>query len=96
MLMSPDGKDDMMLLDEETKSPVDVDLRQSETSMMPAPRKKKVVHQNDKTIPHMTNLNEDPLMSGVVYYSLVKGTIHIGRKTGTPTPEIILGAIGIK
>lgn len=35
-------------------------------------------------------------MSGVVYYSLVKGEIHIGRKTGNPVPEIILGAIGIK
>ena len=90
-----------MLLEEETKSPIDNDgrdLRESVTgmSLMPAPSKKKVVHQNDKTIPHLTNLNEDPLMSGVVYYSLVKGTIHIGRKTGNPVPEIILGAIGIK
>ena len=35
-------------------------------------------------------------MSGVVYYSLLKGEIQIGRKTGNPVPEIILGAIGIK
>ena len=51
---------------------------------------------NDKSIPHIANLHEDPLMSGVVYYSLLKGVINIGRKTGNPVPEIILGAIGIK
>ena len=51
---------------------------------------------NDKSVPHVANLHEDPLMSGVVYYSLLKGEIHIGRKTGKPVPEIILGAIGIK
>lgn len=44
----------------------------------------------------MTNLHEDPMLSGCVYYSLLKGEIHIGRKTGNPVPEIILGAIGIK
>ena len=35
-------------------------------------------------------------MSGVVYYSLTKGEIHIGRTTGDPIPEIIIGAVGIK
>lgn len=49
----------------------------------------------DKNVPHMTNLNEDPQMSGIVYNSLTKGEILIGRKTGTPMPDIILGAIGI-
>lgn len=44
----------------------------------------------------MTNLNEDPLMSGIVYIPLTKGTITIGRKTATPPPDIILGAIGIQ
>lgn len=34
-------------------------------------------------------------MSGIVYNSLTKGEILIGRKTGTPMPDIILGAIGI-
>jgi len=31
-----------------------------------------------------------------VYYSLTSGEIHIGRKSGKPPPEIILGAVGIK
>jgi hypothetical protein len=36
------------------------------------------------------------MLSGIVYNSLVKGEIHIGRKSGDPVPEIILGAIGIQ
>lgn len=44
----------------------------------------------------MTNLNEDPLMSGIVYIPLTKGEVTIGRKTATPPPDIILGAIGIQ
>ena len=35
-------------------------------------------------------------MSGVVYYSLASGSIHIGRATGDPVPAIIIGAVGIK
>lgn len=50
----------------------------------------------DKSVPHITNLNEDPQMSGIVYNSLTKGEILIGRKTATPQPDIILGAIGIQ
>ena len=50
----------------------------------------------DKSEPHITNLNEDPQMSGIVFTSLQKGEILIGRKTGDPQPDIILGAIGIQ
>lgn len=50
----------------------------------------------DKCVPHITNLNEDPQMSGIIYTSLQKGEILIGRKTGIPQPDIILGAIGIQ
>jgi hypothetical protein len=35
-------------------------------------------------------------MSGIIYTSLQKGEILIGRKTGIPQPDIILGAIGIQ
>jgi len=48
------------------------------------------------TVPHLKNLHEDPQLSGVVYYNLSAGEIHIGRKTGDPVPQIILGAVGIK
>jgi kinesin family protein 1 len=50
----------------------------------------------DRTVPHLTNLHEDPQLSGCVFYSLAKGEIHIGRITGEPMPEILLGAVGIK
>lgn len=42
--------------------------------------------RNDMTIPHLKNLNEDPQLSGVVYYSLLSGEIHIGRRGGEPVP----------
>lgn len=51
---------------------------------------------SDRTLPHIICLHEDPQLSGVVQYSLVSGEIHIGRKTGNPVPQIILGAIRIK
>ena len=57
-------------------------------------RRKTVVQ--DKTVPHITNLHEDQQMSGMVFYSAVKGEINFGRKTGNPVPDVILGAIGIK
>jgi hypothetical protein len=41
-------------------------------------------------------MHEDPQLSGVVFYSLATGEIHIGRKNGDPVPAIILGSIGIK
>lgn len=50
----------------------------------------------DHTNPHLTSLQEDPQLSGIVSHSLVSGEIHIGRKSGDPVPQIILGAIGIK
>lgn len=85
-------------VDEETKTaitPQEIELRQSMMGLSKT-RKQNQKMTNDKSIPHLTNLHEDPLMSGVVYYSLLKGEINIGRKTGKPVPEIILGAIGIK
>lgn len=36
------------------------------------------------------------MLSGLIFYSLQKGEIHIGRKNGNPVPEIILGSIDVK
>ena len=52
--------------------------------------------ENDKSIPYMINLHEDPQLSGQVYYPMTKGVINIGRKTAEPIPDIILGAVGIQ
>ena len=66
----------------------------SQRLSMRASRKNSV--RNDYTIPHLKNLHEDPQLSGIVYYPLSSGEIHVGRKTGDPVPQIILGAVGIK
>jgi hypothetical protein len=44
----------------------------------------------------LIQLHEDPQLTGKVYYPLDKGSIHMGKRKGTPTPEIILGDIAIK
>ena len=44
----------------------------------------------------MTNLCEDEQFSGIIYYSLKSGEIHLGRKTGNPVPKIILGSTHVK
>lgn len=49
----------------------------------------------DKTLPHITNLNEDSQLSGMLYYNLNECPIHVGRKNGEPKPKIIIGGIGI-
>ena len=41
---------------------------------------------DDRTIPYLTNLNEDVQLSGKLYYDLTKGKIYVGKKNGTPTP----------
>jgi len=38
----------------------------------------------------------DPQLSGVVFYTIASGEIHIGARGGDPAPQVMLGAIGIK
>lgn len=49
----------------------------------------------NRSLPHITNLNEDPQLSGMLYYNMLECPIHIGRKNGEPKPKIIIGGIGI-
>ena len=61
------------------------------------PRKSvRAKRENDKTVPYIINLHEDPMLSGIVYTSLVKGEITIGKKSKDHTPDIIIGAIRIQ
>lgn len=49
-------------------------------------------------MPHLTNLNEDSLLTGQLYYelgSLSEKDIHVGRSDGSPTPAIVFRGIGI-
>jgi hypothetical protein len=58
--------------------------------------KEKEEEMVNKMKPHLINLNEDPLLSHKIFYSLDKPSIYIGRKNGNPLPDIVLGGIGIK
>ena len=45
--------------------------------------------------PHLLNLNEDPMLSGVVALFLDSGETTIGRKDATPPPKIPLSGLSI-
>ena len=41
--------------------------------------------------PHFVNLNEDPMLSGVIHHPIMKGKVTlIGRKDADPAPHIVL------
>ena len=62
--------------------------------------------KEDRRVPHLTNLNEDPQLTGKVYYSLLDckcmplssfiGPVYVGRRNGDPKPQIVLGGVGIR
>ena len=65
--------------------------------MSHAPAEAIVREKEDRSVPHLTNLNEDEQLSGKLFYSFEKeGVIRIGRRTGDPKPHIILSGIRIK
>jgi len=49
----------------------------------------------DLTKPHIINVNEDPLLSGKIAYNIT-APVLVGKKTGKPVPQIVLGSIAIK
>ena len=53
--------------------------------------------QEDMERPRLTNLNEDPMLSGVVHhYVSVEKTMVIGRKDADTTPDIALTGLGVQ
>ena len=55
------------------------------------------VEKHNFDVPHLTNLNEDPFLSGQIYHNLEQiNCLYIGRKNGDPTPHVILHGIGIQ
>ncbi|MCQ2818408.1 MAG: hypothetical protein MJ252_14165 [archaeon] len=50
----------------------------------------------DMSQPHLVVLNEDPQLSHKLKYGLVNLPVYVGRKHGSPTPQIILAGIGIR
>ena len=49
------------------------------------------------SVPHITNLSEDPQLDKMVAYDVSsEEKVYVGRKNGVPTPKIILGGTGIQ
>ena len=48
------------------------------------------------TKPQLTNLNEDPMLSGVIHHYLSKGETTIGRADANPPPTIALTGLGVQ
>ncbi|XP_025115263.1 kinesin-like protein KIF28P isoform X3 [Pomacea canaliculata] len=46
--------------------------------------------------PHLVNLNEDPLLSGVVFHFLEGEKTTVGRKDASPQPDITLSGLSIQ
>lgn len=54
-------------------------------------------HQVDRSKPHVSNINEDPILTGKILHGFEeKDEIHVGRRNGDPKPQIIISAIGIQ
>ncbi|KAK3716103.1 hypothetical protein QZH41_019651 [Actinostola sp. cb2023] len=52
-------------------------------------------NQQLNSIPHIVNLNEDSLLSGVVVHFLDKDEVTIGNKKADPSPSILLSGLSI-
>ncbi|CAJ0951418.1 unnamed protein product, partial [Mesorhabditis belari] len=49
-----------------------------------------------KKLPHLVNLNEDPLMSECLLYYLKEGVTKVGRPEANPRPDILLSGQNIQ
>ncbi|XP_052831128.1 kinesin-related protein 1-like [Octopus bimaculoides] len=52
--------------------------------------------QRQSTQHHLVNLNEDPLLSKVIFHYLSEGKITIGSKLANPRPKICLNGLSIQ
>jgi pSer/pThr/pTyr-binding forkhead associated (FHA) protein len=50
----------------------------------------------DVNKPHLVVLNEDPQLSHKLKYGLINLPVYVGRKLGSPPPQICLASFGIK
>ena len=54
------------------------------------------VNKVDKTKPHLSNLNQDPILSQRINYSIDKEETKIGKRGAEPTNDIEIGGMGIR
>ena len=53
------------------------------------------VRERQRSEPHILNLNEDPLMSGIIVHFLDKDEVRIGRKDAEKTQDIALSGLSV-
>ncbi|XP_020609741.1 kinesin-like protein KIF28P [Orbicella faveolata] len=68
-----------------------VQMSQSDSSVGEQSEKQKKI----QTVPHLINLNEDPMLSRVIYHFLEQVETKIGRKDADPAPNIPLTGLSI-
>ena len=60
-------------------------------------RAETVVQETEKDTnsrsPHLMNLNEDPMLSGVLFHTIAGGVYNVGRKDGNPLPQLCLSGL---
>jgi len=66
--------------------------RQAETEAMMEAKEEEV----DTRLAFMTNLNEDPALSGVLKFVFDKEVIRLGTKDADPKPDVVLGGLGMQ
>ena len=84
-------RDQMMMMEEYEKTFREALDTEKDTEKNPE-KKEKV----DINFPHLSNINEDPMLTGKVMHSFKeKPTIRVGRKNKNNNPDIRLNALGI-
>jgi len=51
--------------------------------------------RENKRAPHLTNLNDDPMLSQHVYYGMAEFPVTVGRRNENPAPNIVFGGVNI-
>ena len=50
----------------------------------------------DYSAPNLININEDPMLSGKIFFNhLAIPILYIGRKGSKPKPHVVLNGVGI-
>ena len=51
----------------------------------------------DYSAPNLVNINEDPMLSGKIFFNhLAIPILYIGRKGSKPKPHVVLNGVGIQ
>ena len=84
------------MMEEQNKS-WEEKLKDAQSTFSAADQEKQEMEDRKANTAHLLNLNEDPALSGHICHFVAKGAgqVTIGRRNATPTPDIVLGGLGI-